>query len=230
VLLVLAVGTVLLTRDGDAASPAPAPATGPAAAARVPDGTLDPAAARAALTRLRVGEKGPLSGYERGCGAGEGCVFGPAWADVDRNGCDQRDDVLRRDLADVQVREGTRGCVVTAGRLTDPYTGRPVDFRKADAAQVPIDHVVPLAAAWAQGAAGWPAERRAAFAGDLGNLLATTRAQNSAKGDATAEQWVPPADGYGCSYGAVVVTVKARYALTVTPEEQRALGALLDRC
>ena len=54
----------------------------------------------------------------------------------------------------MQVREGTHDCVVVAGVLDDPYTGRPCTFVKADAAEVPIDHVVPLAAAWVQGAAG----------------------------------------------------------------------------
>ena len=90
----------------------------------VPAGTLDPAAAATALNGLRVAEKTASDGYDRGCGDGEGCVFGPAWADVDRNGCDQRNDVLHRDLTDVEVREGTQGCVVIAGVLDDPYTGQ----------------------------------------------------------------------------------------------------------
>ena len=141
----------------------------------VPAGTLDPAAASAALAALPVAEKTSLAGYERGCGEGEGCVFGPAWADVDHNGCDQRNDVLHRDLTAGQVREGTHDCVVVAGVLDDPYTGQTVRFDKADAAEVPIDHVVPLAAAWVQGAAAWPAEQRQAFANDLANLMATTR-------------------------------------------------------
>ena len=118
-------------------------------------------------------------------------MFGPAWADVDRNGCDQRNDVLHRDLTEVQVREGTHECVVVAGVLDDPYTGATWSFEKADAAEVPIDHVVPLAAAWVQGAAAWPTEQRQAFANDLNNLMATTRAENSAKGDSTADEWVP---------------------------------------
>ena len=196
----------------------------------VPAGTLDPSAASAALAGLQVAEKTPLDGYERGCGEGEGCVFGPAWADVDRNGCDQRNDVLHRDLTDVQVREGTQGCVVVAGVLDDPYTGAVVPFVKADAALVPIDHVVPLAAAWAQGAAEWTPEERAFFANDVANLIATTRAENSSKGDSTAEEWVPPDPTYGCSYGTVVVTVKHDYALSVTPAEAVALEDLLATC
>jgi hypothetical protein len=196
----------------------------------VPAGTLDPAAAAAALVDLTVAEKTSLDGYERGCGEGEGCVFGPAWSDVDRNGCDQRNDVLRRDLTEVQVREGTQGCVVVAGVLDDPYTGAAVQFAKADAAQVPIDHVVPLAAAWVQGAAAWTDDEREQFANDLGNLMATTRAENSAKGDSTADEWVPPDPTYGCSYATIVITVKDRYALAVSPDEAAMLDSLLATC
>jgi len=196
----------------------------------VPAGTLDPAAATAALAALPVAEKTALDGYDRGCGEGEGCVFGPAWADVDRNGCDQRNDVLHRDLTDVEVREGTHDCVVVAGVLDDPYTGETVPFVKADAAEVPIDHVVPLAAAWVQGAAAWTTDQRTAFANDLTNLIATTRSANSAKGDSTADEWVPDDPAYGCSYATVVVTVKNSYALAVTPAEAEALRSLLATC
>ena len=198
--------------------------------ADVPEGTLDPAAASAALVSLPIEEKTSLDGYERSCGEGDGCVFGPAWADVDRNGCDQRNDVLHRDLAQIEVREGTQDCVVVAGVLDDPYTGETVTFVKADAAEVPIDHVVPLAAAWVQGAAEWTTDERTAFANDLGNLMATTREQNSSKGDSTADEWLPPDPAYGCSYATVVITVKDRYALSVTPAEADTLEDLLATC
>jgi hypothetical protein len=196
----------------------------------VPAGTLDPAQAAAALVELPVAEKTPLDGYDRGCGQDEGCVFGPAWSDVDRNGCDQRNDVLRRDLTEVQVREGTRDCVVVAGLLDDPYTGASVPFTKADAALVPIDHVVPLAAAWVQGAAPWTDDERELFANDVGNLMATTRAENSSKGDSTADEWLPPDPAYGCSYATIVITVKDRYALAVSPPEAATLESLLATC
>jgi Protein of unknown function (DUF1524) len=196
----------------------------------VPSGTLDPTTAATALAGLRVAEETALNGYDRGCGDGEGCVFGPAWADVDRNGCDQRNDVLHRDLTAVEVREGTQGCVVIAGVLDDPYTGQTVPFAKSDAAEVPIDHVVPLAAAWVQGAAEWSADQRRTFANDLANLVATTRSENSSKGDSTADEWVPADPSYGCSYATVVITVKSFYSLTVTPAESDALQSLLATC
>jgi len=228
VALVLAVLALLVYLYGGA-PPTRSPG-GPAGVGHVPGGTLDPAAADAALGTLRVAAKGSLDGYERDCGDGAGCVFGPAWADVDHNGCDQRDDVLHRDLTAVHVRPGTHGCVVVAGTLADPYTGATVPFAKADAGEVPIDHVVPLAAAWTQGAAEWTADRRQAFANDLVNLLATTREQNSAKGDSTVDEWVPADPAYRCSYATVVVTVKQRYELSVTAAEAEALRSLLATC
>jgi Protein of unknown function (DUF1524) len=226
-LLVVLIG--ILRTSGDGTSPTAG--TGPAAdRSHVPAGTLDPAAAGAALGRLRVAAKGGLAGYERDCGAGAGCVFGPAWADVDGNGCGQRDDVLHRDLTDVRVRAGTGGCVVLSGTLADPYTGTTVRFSKTRADEVQIDHVVPLAAAWRQGASRWTTAQRERFADDLANLIATTAHENESKGEDTADEWVPPAAGYGCSYASVVVTVKQRYGLSVTAAEAAALRRLLATC
>ena len=79
---------------------------------------------RRAGRRSRSPRRRRSTGTSAGCGEGEGCVFGPAWADVDRNGCDQRNDVLHRDLTEVQVREGTQGCVVIAGRARRPVHRR----------------------------------------------------------------------------------------------------------
>jgi hypothetical protein len=213
-----------------AVSSAPASASAAAGGWHVPAGTADAATATALLPRLRVAAKGSLAGYDRDCGHGGGCVFGPAWADVDHDGCDQRNDVLHRDLTAIEVRPGTHGCVVVAGSLADPYTGTTVAFRKARAGEVQIDHVVPLAAAWAQGAAAWTGARRQMFADDVGNLVATEAAPNESKGDDTADEWVPPNAAYRCDYARIVVTVKHRYALSVTPSEAAALRRLLSDC
>ena len=226
-LLVVVLGVVLATLLGRGTGSTPASSVG---TGHVPAGTLDAADARTALDRLPVAAKGSLAGYQRSCDGGAGCVFGPAWADVDGNGCDQRDDVLHRDLTAVQVRAGTGGCVVVAGSLADPYTGTTVPFAKAQADKVQIDHVVPLAAAWAQGASRWTAQQREAFADDPGNLIATTSGPNESKGDDTADEWTPPNAGFDCAYGRVVVSVKQRYGLTVTATEATALRRLLATC
>jgi hypothetical protein len=229
VLLAVLLGLTGCEVDWSVAAPA-GPTLASVGQGDVPAGTLDPAAAAAALAALPIAGKTSLEGYERGCGSGEGCVFGPAWADIDRNGCDQRNDVLHRDLTEVEVRAGTQGCVVVTGVLDDPYSGATVPFEKSAAAMVPIDHVVPLAAAWVQGAAGWTADRRKSFANDPANLMATTREQNSSKGDSTTEEWAPADPEYGCSYATVVVTVKQRFSLSVTGEEAAALESLLATC
>jgi HNH endonuclease len=59
------------------------------------------------------------------------------------------------------------------GVLDDPYSGARIEFRKAQADEVQIDHVVPLAYAWDMGASAWTLEARMAFASSQAlNLVA----------------------------------------------------------
>lgn len=174
------------------------------------------------LERLAIRSAG-APGYER-------AAFGPAWADVDRNGCDTRNDMLNRDLEHKQWRNGTRRCVVIAGDLTDPYTGATLRFVKADASAVQIDHVVALADAWASGAAAWSDARRRAFANDPLNLLAVDGRQNQAKGDADASEWLPPRVEARCDFVGRQIAVKSEYDLSVTAAEHDAMAAVLAQC
>ena len=166
-----------------------------------------------------------MTGYDRD-------LFGPRWADVDRNGCDTRNDVLRRDLTALVIKPGTHGCVVLRGTLHDPYTGRTIAFVRGvgTSLAVQIDHVVALGDAWQKGAARWSTQRRTVFANDPLNLLAVQGAANLAKGDADAATWLPPSTAYRCAYVARQVAVKLRYGLSVTPAERDALLRILARC
>jgi hypothetical protein len=157
-------------------------------------------------------------------------AFGPAWADVDHNGCDTRNDVLNRDLTDKQWRAGTHDCVVIAGDVVDPYTGTRVHFEKARADAVQIDHVVPLANAWRTGASTWTDGRRAEFANDPRNLLAVEGPVNQAKGDLDAASWLPPSAGDRCPYVARQIAVKQKWQLTVTRAEHDAMAHVLAGC
>lgn len=192
------------------------------AAARYPVAAADLAAARTALDTLPVREPDPDTGYARE-------RFGTAWADVDGNGCDTRNDVLARDLVDVRL--DPAGCLVLAGTLADPYTGEAVAFaRGPDSADVQIDHVVALAAAWRTGAQAWTAARRQAFANDPANLLAVSGDANQDKGAGDAGAWLPPQAGYACVYVLRQLRVKAAYGLWLTPDERAAAGRALDGC
>lgn len=154
--------------------------------------------------------------------------FGPAWKDVDHNGCDTRNDILARDLRDISGRRNA--CVITAGQLADPYSGKWIDFRKKDASKVQIDHVVALENAWQSGAYKLTQEDREALANDPDNLLAVNGHDNMAKGSKSADQWMPPNTAYACVYASKQVQIKSRYALTVTTPEKQALADALATC
>jgi hypothetical protein len=175
------------------------------------------------LETLSVQGRGPKTGYARE-------AFGARWSDVDRNGCDTRDDILNRDLRAKEWRPGTHECVVVAGVLRDPYTGQRLTFTKEHAEAVQIDHVVALSDAWQKGAAQWDARRRLAFANDPLNLLAVDGPTNSRKSDGDAATWLPPERSFRCRYVARMVAVKAKWKLSVTPAEHDAIARVLARC
>ncbi len=208
----------------------PQPATRPAVAAISPTRTTGPAATgtgpvAVALLALPVRGRAPRTGYSRN-------QFGPAWADVDGNGCDTRDDILRRDLADPFITAGTGGCQASAGTLPDPYSNTSVPFVRGQAtsAAVQIDHVVALSNAWQTGAFAWTPELRERFANDPLNLLAVSGRLNEQKSDGDAATWLPPATRYRCAYVARQVAVKTTYRLWVTPPERAAAAGVLASC
>lgn len=182
------------------------------------------AAAKAALGRIGVDGRAPKTGYLRE-------RFGEAWDDVDRNGCDTRNDVLARDLRDVAFAKNSPRCVVASGTLDDPYTAKRISFVRGErSADVQIDHVVPLSDAWQKGAQHWSAERRRDFANDPANLLAVDGPANLEKGDGDLATWLPPRRTYRCEYAVRVVEVKAEYGLWMTDAEHRKAADLLGQC
>ena len=180
----------------------------------------DVAATLRQLAALPVKGRAPMTGYRRS-------RYGEAWVDVDHNGCRTRDDILTRDLLDRQYRDR---CVVVAGTLLDPYTHELVTFRKADAAEVQIDHVVALADAWQKGAQQWSQDKRVAFANDPLELLAVGRRVNEEKSNSDAASWLPPYKPFRCAFVTRQVQVKARYGLWVTAAERDAIRRVLSGC
>ena len=164
-----------------------------------PDTAADVAAALTTLDSLEVKGRAPMTGYERE-------EFGQAWSDdvtveFGHNGCDTRNDILRRDLDNLVIKDGTHDCVALSGTLQDPYSGQAIEFQRgaetSDAVQ--IDHVVALADAWQKGA-----------------------------GDAAT--WLPPNKAFRCEYAQRIVEVKAAYGVWVTDAEKQTLRGLLQAC
>ncbi len=149
---------------GQAVSPLSNPdGTGPGLAPVRGDGPE--ATARKLIDGLETKGRGPRTGYDRD-------EFGYAWMDtadgvpLARNGCDTRNDLLKLHGRDVRFRTGS-DCVVVSMDLYDPYTGKDIAWKKAKAAEVQIDHVVPLSYAWQMGSSRWAESKREQLANDL---------------------------------------------------------------
>jgi hypothetical protein len=158
--------------------------------------------------------------------------FGQTWADVDQNGCDTRNDILKRDLTGQVYKEKTRECVVLSGTLIDPFSGETINFVRGNVSsmEVQIDHVVALSNAWQTGAVKLSIKDRTAFANDPMNLLAVKGRLNSQKSDGDAATWLPPLKSYRCDYVARQIAVKIKYKLWFTAPEKEAMVRILKSC
>ncbi len=183
------------------------------------DGLSDDDAA-SAVRELAVKGRAPQTGYSRE-------QFGPAWVDVDRNGCDTRNDMLRRELSNI---EAAGSCKILAGTLQDPYTNRTIRFIYGGASEVDVDHVVALSDAWQKGASSWGYNKRVALANDPLNLQPTDAGANRQKGAGDAATWLPPSRTFRCEYVARQVAVKRKYNIWVASAEKAAIVRVLESC
>ena len=173
------------------------------------------------LNSLSVKGRAAKTGYTR-------AQF-PTWSDLDRNGCDTRNEILKRDLTMVSFKAGTRDCKVISGSLIDPYSGKVIVFSSTKST-IDIDHVVALSNAWQTGAAYFDKTKRQQIANDPLNLLAVDYSLNRQKGDGDAATWLPPLKSYRCDYVARQIAVKAKYGLWVTSPEKDAIVKILEKC
>lgn len=205
------------------ADPATVVAPDEDAAVVVADADVTNTTALALLATVPVKGKAAKTGYDR---TG---MFGTAWLDVDRNGCDTRNDILSRDLTEVTM-AGT--CKVLAGSLVSPFTAASVAFVRGQdtSALVQIDHVVALSNAWQTGAQQLTQAQRISLANDPINLLAVDGRSNAQKGDGDTATWLPSNKSFRCGYVARQVSVKATYGLWVTPAEHDAIATVLSSC
>ncbi|GLW10900.1 hypothetical protein Misp01_60280 [Microtetraspora sp. NBRC 13810] len=186
----------------------------PAVAAPPPPPTLS--TARIQLKGLTVAPADSMAGFKRD-------LF-PHWDRVEGR-CDTREIVLRRDGQDVVA---DNECRAVRGEWHSPYDGE----TWTDAADIDIDHMVPLAEAWRSGAADWSTQRRRTFANDLdtSQLWAVTDNVNQAKSDKDPGVWKPPQRSFHCTYARSWIEVKNEYGLSVDSAEKAALEEMLDRC
>lgn len=231
-LVISAVAGVLIWQEkaNQISSPSPTwraePTSGQAPPPVTPDGRYD--LARRQLKALQVRGWDRTSDFKR-------YQFGQAWSDdvnveFGHNGCNTRDDILRRDLKNLVVRPFT--CFAQSGTLNDPYSGVTIDFVRSPETSnaVEIDHVVALADAWYKGARTWDPQRRLDFANDPRNLLAVSPKANFDKAFRDAASWLPPNEAFRCDFVARQIDVKTAYGLWLSAKEKNALTDVLSRC
>ncbi|MFM8943321.1 MAG: DUF1524 domain-containing protein [Acidimicrobiaceae bacterium] len=139
------------------------------------------------------------------------------WSDLDGNGCDTREDVLKRDSISKPQVDPYR-CYVVAGDWYSKYDGKTL----SDRSDVDIDHVVALKEAWGSGAWAWSMSQRQAFANDLTDrrtLIAVSDRVNASKSDKDPSNWMPPLKSYWCTYLSDWISVKARWGLSMDQSE-----------
>jgi Protein of unknown function (DUF1524) len=226
-LALLVLGVVLVAVWLNTRPPPPSDSGPSQPAAAAPSGPAYDAA-RAQLDRL------PVKGWDRHTDFSR-YRFGETWSDdvnveFGHNGCNTRDDILRRDLADLRVRPGT--CYAQSGVLHDLYTGESIAFvRGPDTSEaVQIDHLVSLSDAWYKGARDWDDQRRREFANDPRNLLAVGAKVNFDKAFRDANAWLPPNVGFRCEFVARQIEVKTAYGLWLSANEKRAMADVLAAC
>ncbi len=187
----------------------------------VPAGATPPniPSASTALTRLNsltVSAESHASTYDRD-------LF-PHWITIS-GACNTREQVLKRDGTSVVVNSS---CAATSGSWYSPYDGA----TWTNASDVDIDHMVPLAEAWASGAWSWTTTQRQTYANDLGGpeLWAVTDNVNQAKGDKDPAEWQPSLSSFRCTYARAWIQVKYYYNLSVDSTEKSSLNAMLGTC
>lgn len=155
--------------------------------------------------------------------------FGDAWLDVNGNGCDTRNDMLKRDLVKEVFNDS---CEIASGVLRDRYTLKTINFKRGvgTSLAVQIDHIIPLAFAWRSGAHSWGLGKRVAFANDPINLMAVDGPTNSSKSDSGPDEWLPPNSNYHCTYVIRFTRIAHQYGLRLTASVKRAITSELNAC
>lgn len=186
----------------------------PAALVASPNDTLS---AQSVLATITVAPENPR-GYKRS--------FFKHWNDVDGDGCDSREQVLKRDAIGLPQVDPFR-CFVVEADWVSPYDG----VKTSDRTAVDIDHVVALKEAWDSGAFAWSEAQRTAYANDTSDsrtLLAVSASSNRGKSDKDPSNWLPALRAYQCTYIANWISVKARWGLSMDQSEWGRLNNMLS--
>jgi hypothetical protein len=147
------------------------------------------------------------------------------WVDADGDCQDTRQEVLIIESI-MHVTLSSDGCRVMAGAWYDPYTGNTY----TDPSVLDVDHMVPLETAHNSGGYEWAADKKRAYANDLGlakSLIAVSASANRSKGSRGPAQWLPPNHDYRCDYVKDWYEVKRRHRLALGSQDIAAIESVI---
>jgi hypothetical protein len=168
--------------------------------------------------------------------------FGKSWYDADKNGCDTRNDILKRDIMNYAKETGVsdikfmdkKHCKVESGTLSDVYSGNIIKFQygKDTSNSIQIDHIVALKDAWMSGAQDWSENERLNYANDPFILISASGSENAKKGDGVKNHlWIPSSNpSYVCDYIAKRIEIKYLYKLWLLNDEELVSKQILTTC
>lgn len=118
-----------------------------------------------------------------------------------------------------------RNCEARTGEWFDEYTGKTFTV----AAQIDLDHIIPLRYAHNQGGDRWPPNKKVAFANDPMNLILTERSEIRRKGERGPTRYLPREE-YQCDYVRQWLAIAEKYDLRLANGDRNRITVILRDC
>ena len=151
------------------------------------------------------------------------------WSDDDGDCQNIRHEVLQDETLEAVTFTTSSNCYVDTGKWYGVYTAE----YYYSAAELDVDHFVPLKNAHDSGGYEWSLTKKKEYANyleDSDHLIAVQASANRSKGARGPEAWKPRNTGHWCEYAYDWIRIKDTWGLTATQSEWDALKFMIATC
>ncbi len=151
------------------------------------------------------------------------------WSDDDNDCQNIRHEVLQDESFEAVTFTTSSNCYVDTGKWYGVYTST----YYYSAADLDVDHFVPLKNAHDSGGYEWSLAKKKEYANyveDADHLIAVQSGANRSKGASGPENWKPTNNDYWCEYAYDWIRIKNTWGLTATQTEWDALVSMITTC